>query len=55
MLLLLFERGNSNDDPGYLPAVLCLWSEARPWELPLAAIIGDVVPLSSPNVDVMKL
>jgi hypothetical protein len=31
--------------------VICLRAQARPWELPLAAIIGDVIPFSPPIVD----
>jgi hypothetical protein len=49
-LLLLKEKINGNS--GYLLAVFCLWSQARPWELPLAATIGDVIPLSPPIFDV---
>jgi hypothetical protein len=33
--------------------VLCFWSQARPWELPPIAIIGDVVPLSPPIINVL--
>ena len=33
-----------HDNPGYLPTMLCLWSQAGPWELHLAAINGGVVP-----------
>jgi hypothetical protein len=32
------------DNPGYLLVVLCLWSQARPWELHLAAIDGGIDP-----------
>jgi hypothetical protein len=39
-----------NDNPVYLLAVFCLWLQARQWERPLAAIIGDVSP---PIVDVL--
>ena len=51
-MLLLLLKEKINDNPGYLPAVLYLRSQARPWKLPPAAIIGDVVPLSPPIVDV---
>jgi hypothetical protein len=33
-----------NEGPSHLPAVLCLWSQARPWGIHPAAINGDVVP-----------
>jgi hypothetical protein len=32
------------DNSGYLPLVLCLWSQARPWGIHPATINGDVVP-----------
>ena len=32
------------DNPGYLPAVLHLWSSARPWELHPIAINDGIVP-----------
>jgi hypothetical protein len=53
MILPFFQEGN--DNPGYLPAVLCLWSQARPWELPLAAIISDDILFSPPIVDLMLM
>ena len=34
----------SHDNPGYLSAMLCLWSQARPWELHPVAISGGLVP-----------
>ena len=40
MIIYIF----SHDNPGYLPAMLCLWSQAQPWELHLAAINGGIVP-----------
>jgi hypothetical protein len=53
MILPFFQEGNDNS--GYLSAVLCLWSQARPWELSLAAIIGDDIPFSPPIVDLMLM
>jgi hypothetical protein len=49
--LAFIQKGN--DNLGYLLGVLCLWSQARPRELPLAAIIGDVILLSPPIVNVL--
>ena len=39
----------SHDNPGYLSAMLCLWSQARPWELHPATINGGVVPSFTTN------
>jgi hypothetical protein len=54
MFLLLFEKGNkSYANPGYLLVVLCLLrSWARLGEFHLAAIIGGVIPVSPPILDV---
>jgi hypothetical protein len=51
MILILFER--EMIIRAIFTAVLCFRSQGQQWECPLAAIIGDDVPLSPPIVDVL--
>jgi len=44
LFLWLYIYIYSHDNSGYLPTMLCLWSQTRPWELHLAAINGGIVP-----------
>jgi len=56
MLLLLLIRKVYfifYDISGYLPAVLCLLSQARPLELQLAAINGGIVPSFTKHLALM--